>query len=64
MAAWGRNSVNAKRLISLDQPATANVVLQELFELLEDYAPAWYTEEHHQRAAAALSDLVPQAAAS
>ena len=22
----------------------------ELFELLEEYAPIWYTEEHHQRA--------------
>ena len=22
----------------------------ELFELLEEYAPSWYTEQHHQRA--------------
>jgi len=22
----------------------------ELFELLEEYAPIWYTEDHHQRA--------------
>ena len=22
----------------------------ELFELLEDYAPIWYTEQHHNRA--------------
>ena len=22
----------------------------ELFELLEEYAPIWYTEQHHQRA--------------
>lgn len=29
-------------------------VLRELFELLEDYAPAWYTEEMHHRAMAAL----------
>jgi hypothetical protein len=29
-------------------------VLEELFTLLEDYAPAWYTEEHHNRAVAAL----------
>ena len=29
-------------------------VLQEMFELLEDYAPTWYTEEHHNRAVAAL----------
>jgi len=30
------------------------VVLEELFKLLEDYAPAWYSEEHHNRAVAAL----------
>ena len=29
-------------------------VLEELFELLEDYGPTWYTEEHHDRAVAAL----------
>ena len=26
----------------------------ELFKLLEQYAPVWYTEEHHSQAAAAL----------
>lgn len=30
------------------------IVLQELFELLEDYGPAWYTQEYHDRAVAAL----------
>lgn len=29
-------------------------VLEELFALLEDYAPAWYTEEQHLRVLAAL----------
>jgi len=29
-------------------------VLEELFQLLEEYAPTWYTEEHHNRAVAAL----------
>ena len=29
-------------------------VLEELFVLLEDYAPTWYTKEHHDRAIAAL----------
>jgi hypothetical protein len=29
-------------------------VLEELFHLLEEYAPTWYTEEHHNRAVAAL----------
>jgi hypothetical protein len=35
-------------------PPTARAVLEELFELLEDYAPTWYTVEHHNRAVAAL----------
>jgi hypothetical protein len=42
------------------KPASGNSVLRDLFELLEDYAPSWYTEELHNRAAAALGDLVPQ----
>lgn len=33
---------------------TPKEVLEELFELLEDYAPTWYTEDHHNRAVAAL----------
>ena len=33
---------------------SAREVLEELFQLLEDYAPVWYTEEHHNRAVAAL----------
>jgi prephenate dehydrogenase len=41
-----------------DEPSegvpTPREVLEELFQLLEDYAPAWYTEEHHDRAVAAL----------
>jgi hypothetical protein len=32
-------------------------VFRELFNLLEQYAPAWYTEEHHKRAVAALRVL-------
>jgi hypothetical protein len=39
------------------------VVLRELFELLEDYAPMWYTEEHHRRAVAALIQGENQGAA-
>ena len=37
--------------------AGAGEVLRELFNLLEQYAPTWYTEEHHNRAAAALRVL-------
>ena len=29
-------------------------VLSELRDLLEDYAPTWYTEEHHRRVESAL----------
>jgi len=29
----------------------------EIYELLEEYAPAWYTQEHHERVKAALSLL-------
>jgi hypothetical protein len=29
----------------------------EIYELLEEYAPPWYTQEHHERVKAALSLL-------
>ena len=32
-------------------------VFREMFNLLEQYAPAWYTEWHHRRAVAALGAL-------
>ena len=32
-------------------------VFAELFALLEDYGPAWYSEELHDRAEAALEAL-------
>ena len=32
-------------------------VLQELFELLESYAPPWYSEEHRDRTIAALKHV-------
>jgi len=28
--------------------------LKMLYDLLEDYAPVWYTEEHHEKVRAAL----------
>ncbi len=31
-------------------------VLKEIFELMEEYGPIWYTEELHDRVIAALSD--------
>lgn len=35
---------------------TPSMVLKEIFDLLEEYAPIWYTEELHNRAMAALSN--------
>ncbi|HTZ31115.1 MAG TPA: hypothetical protein VMH31_01585 [Methylomirabilota bacterium] len=32
-------------------------IFSELFDLLEDYAPSWYTEELHDRALASLETL-------
>lgn len=40
-----------RKPLAVVTPAT---MLQELFELLEDYSPVWYTEETHHRAVAAL----------
>ena len=39
---------------------TPSVVLQELFDLLEDYAPMWYTEEMRDRVLSALSSRFPK----
>ncbi len=45
---------NLSHLGSQQIRPTAREVLEELFQLLEDYAPTWYTEEHHNKAVAAL----------
>ena len=47
-------SANVDTFISLTQatPATPEKVFEELFKLLEDYGPAWYTQELHNRAVA------------
>jgi hypothetical protein len=39
------------------QCAFSAVVFREMFTLLEEYAPLWYTAEHHNRAVAALGVL-------
>jgi hypothetical protein len=36
------------------EASNARIVLEELFALLEDYAPVWYEQQHHDRAIAAL----------
>jgi hypothetical protein len=38
-----------------DSQITPKVVLEELFVLLEEYGPAWYGEEQHDRALLALN---------
>jgi hypothetical protein len=35
----------------------ATDALAELYQLLEDYAPAWYAQHHHQKAESALRVL-------
>jgi len=45
---------------TIDLPATrteAVEIFAEMFSLIEDYAPAWYSEELHDRAEAALRVL-------
>ena len=59
MEIWGRKVAGSTTIDSL-RSAEAKAALRELFELLEDYAPSWYTEEHHNRAAAALGELMAQ----
>jgi hypothetical protein len=55
-----RLDLGASHSRDLDRPEThegvptTREVLEELFQLLEDYAPGWYTEQHHNRAVAAL----------
>lgn len=36
------------------EPPNPGIVLEELFTLLEDYAPIWYQRKHHDRAVAAI----------
>jgi hypothetical protein len=43
---------------------SARSALKELFELLEEYAPMWYTEEHHKLAVGALGKSAEDATRS
>lgn len=40
-----------------EQVVEAREALVELYDLLEEYAPKWYTESHHARALAAIKAL-------
>jgi hypothetical protein len=37
-----------------ENPKKLNEALKMLFDLLEEYAPLWYTKEHHDKAKAAM----------
>ena len=43
----------------IDQHTRTKAALHELYQLLEDYSPVWYTEEHHNRAAGVLRGWFP-----
>jgi hypothetical protein len=53
----GNFSGTEKLLSQKPQSAVVISAFLELFELLEEYAPAWYTEELHGRAARAMRIL-------
>lgn len=42
---------------SAQDSVNPGAVLLELFQLLEEYAPTWYTADHHCRAVAALQSI-------
>lgn len=56
MAAQLAHSVTDEPLLQPTQPETVRTVLQEIFDLLEEYGPAWYPEELRERAVRALAD--------
>ncbi len=51
-------SVRSNRIEFVPAKPTAQAqlaeALQDLCQLLEEYAPSWYTEEHREKAQAAL----------
>jgi hypothetical protein len=50
------NPKDGKHASAIREPSAPSVrtVLEEVYDLLEDYAPVWYTEEQHERILAAL----------
>ncbi len=47
------------RTMQVKNSLSPRAVLEELFILLEDYAPVWYTQEHQRRALAVLLQAEP-----
>ncbi len=58
-AAHARESAHSSQH-QKDEPASERrrlvEALSDLHQLLEEYAPTWYTEEHHRKAESALHD--------
>jgi len=61
MGSTGNHTLQSKaESSSLDENATPSErkrlaeALSELQDLLEEYAPSWYTEKHHRKAESAL----------
>lgn len=50
-----RNTLDHELGELTENEAELMAALKMLFELLEEYAPAWYTEEHRNKAVAALA---------
>lgn len=50
-----RTSDNIKKVQSHDDQQRIVHALQVLFDLLENYGPAWYSQEHHDLASEALA---------
>ena len=53
-----KNSLNNSRRGSQQSNSTKQV-LTELFTLLEEYAPVWYSEDLHNRVVASLGNANP-----
>ncbi len=46
---------NSFKLTDASRSTNPKVVLKDVFELLEEYGPMWYTEELHNRMKTALA---------
>jgi hypothetical protein len=53
---WDQTETNDGKPVSAVKAPSTRTVLEEVFELLEDYAPIWYTQEQHDRILAALGE--------
>jgi hypothetical protein len=49
--------VRSLKLDDVRKSTNPKVVLKEIFELIQEYGPIWYTEDLHIRARIALSDF-------